>query len=107
MWESGDCGGWEIWLAGEEEGEESDEATYGGGGAQKKSTAGEGEQDEEDGPLLALQPAWNTLSLVLRDPGVLKFKKYLSAAAPGSVWELGGEWEVAAVEEEEDDEVAA
>ncbi|KAM0749535.1 hypothetical protein T439DRAFT_315803 [Meredithblackwellia eburnea MCA 4105] len=86
LWESGEVGGWEMWLATEEGG---DEATYGAkGGA-------------EDGPLLAIEPGWNTLTLVLRDPGVLKFVKYVSARAPGSRWDIGGEWEVSQVEEEE------
>ena len=125
LWESGDVGAWELWIVGEEGG---DEATYGAGGAQKgeleKATEGEsagpvvteaeaeegregeGEEDddEDDGPLLALPPGWNQLTLVLRDPGVLKFVKYASSKAPGSRWDLGGEWEVGMVEEEGDEE---
>lgn len=116
MWEEGECGGWEMWLATEEGG---DEATYGDGGKEKTGTpavegeaegekaegAAEEEEDEEDdGPLLALRPGWNSLHLVLRDPGVLKFVKYLSATAPGSRWDVGGEWEVRMVKEEEEEE---
>ncbi|ORY77590.1 Oxoglutarate and iron-dependent oxygenase degradation C-term-domain-containing protein [Leucosporidium creatinivorum] len=116
MWEEGECGGWEMWLATEEGG---DEATYGDGGKSKTGTPavegdGEGkkegdadgaeeEEEEDDGPLLALRPGWNELSLTLRDAGVLKFVKYLSAKAPGSRWDVGGEWEVRMVEEEDDD----
>lgn len=44
--------------------------------------------------------AFNKLLLVLRDPGVMKFVKYLSNAAPGSRWDVGGEWEVAILEED-------
>jgi prolyl 3-hydroxylase /prolyl 3,4-dihydroxylase len=106
MWEEGECGGWEMWLATEEGG---DEATYGDGGKEKSAEgAAEGEaaeeEGEDDGPLLALRPGWNQLHLVLRDPGVLKFVKYLSAKAPGSRWDVGGEWEVRMVEEEGDDD---
>lgn len=131
LWESGEVGAWELWIVGDEGG---DEATYGtgGGGGQKKgeeeearegesagpvvTEAGAGgeaqaeegeaeEEEEDDGPLLALPPGWNQLTLVLRDPGVLKFVKYASARAPGSRWDVGGEWEVGMVEEEgEDDE---
>ncbi|BGP26953.1 putative component of NuA3 histone acetyltransferase complex [Rhodotorula toruloides] len=115
-WESGDVGGWDIWLANEEGG---DEATYGGGGAKKEENGngeaseteqeqptkqseevGAEEEEEDDGPLLALEPEWNRLHLVLRDPGVLAFVKYVSARAPSSRWDVVGEWEVQAVEEE-------
>ncbi|CDR45527.1 RHTO0S11e01552g1_1 [Rhodotorula toruloides] len=119
-WESGEVGGWDIWLANEEGG---DEATYGGGGAKKEEngdgeagekqeeqlseqpaeeTGAEEEEEEDDGPLLALEPEWNRLHLVLRDPGVLSFVKYVSARAPSSRWDVVGEWEVQGVEEEEE-----
>lgn len=88
LWEGGEVGGWELWLAGEEGG---DEATYGAGG------------DDEDEPLLALEPGWNRLHVVLRDAGVLRFVKYLSGKAPASRWDVGGEWEVVAVEESDDE----
>ncbi|GAA5821627.1 hypothetical protein JCM11251_000941 [Rhodosporidiobolus azoricus] len=129
-WETGEVGGWDIWLANEEGG---DEATYGGGGAKKEQngeakngaatdgengdgpadgadkgqgSAEEGEEGEEDddSPLLALEPEWNRLHLVLRDPGVLAFVKYLSARAPASRWDVVGEWEVQGVAEEEEEE---
>ncbi|KAK4706047.1 prolyl 3-hydroxylase /prolyl 3,4-dihydroxylase, partial [Phenoliferia sp. Uapishka_3] len=95
LWEDGDVGGWEMWLVGEEGG---DEATYGSG---VRKT---GEESDDEGTLLALEPAWNTLSLVLRDPGVLKFVKYVAGKAPGSRWDVSGEWEVGQVELEEDSE---
>lgn len=113
LWEAGDVGAWDIWLANEEGG---DEATYGGAGGEKKDS-GEGEAEEQheqeqeqqveeeeddDGPLLALEPEWNRLHLVLRDPGVLAFVKYVSARAPASRWDVAGEWEVQGVEEEQD-----
>jgi len=114
LWEAGDVGAWDIWLANEEGG---DEATYGGAGGEKKDApAAEGEtaseeekeepeeEEEDDGPLLALEPEWNRLHLVLRDPGVLAFVKYVSARAPASRWDVAGEWEVQGVEEEQDGE---
>ncbi|BGP42707.1 putative component of NuA3 histone acetyltransferase complex [Rhodotorula kratochvilovae] len=111
LWEAGDVGGWDIWLANEEGG---DEATYGGAGEGKKEKSPEQEQDgeaedaeeeeDDDAPLLALEPEWNRLHLVLRDPGVLAFVKYLSARAPASRWDVAGEWEVQGVEEDEEDE---
>jgi hypothetical protein len=124
VWEAGEAGGWDIWLANEEGG---DEATYGGGGGDKKAmengmgaegeeqeqeaataAAAEQEQQQEeeeddDGPLLALEPDWNRLHLVLRDPGVLSFVKYVSARAPASRWDVVGEWQVQGIEEEEEE----
>lgn len=97
-WESGEQGGWELWIASDED---SDEATYGGA---QKGQKPEGEEEEDDGPLLALEPGWNRLHLVLRDPGVLKFVKYVSSAAPGSRFDIGGEWDVGMIEEEEEEE---
>ncbi|GAA5974346.1 hypothetical protein JCM11641_006750 [Rhodosporidiobolus odoratus] len=128
-WEGGERGGWDVWLVGEEGG---DEATYGGGGGGnggKKEEKGEGEtnknaegetekapaqegegeaedegeEEDPDAPLLALAPEWNRLHLVLRDPGVLGFVKYLAARAPASRWDASGEWEVQGVEEEEEE----
>lgn len=96
-WESGDQGAWELWLAPDESG--SDEATY--GGAQKGQKAAD-TLEEDDEPLLALEPGWNRLHLVLRDPGVLKFVKYVSAGAPGSRWDVSGEWDVSMIEEDDE-----
>lgn len=62
--------------------------------------------DDDEGPLLTLPVSFNKLLLVLRDPGVMRFVKYLSAAAPGSRWDVGGEWEVGMLEEEDDEEEA-
>jgi hypothetical protein len=57
---------------------------------------------EDDGPLLTLPVSFNKLLLVLRDPGVMRFVKYLGGGAEGSRWDLGGEWEVGVMEEDEE-----
>ncbi|ADV19672.1 nuclear protein [Cryptococcus gattii E566] len=62
--------------------------------------------DEDDGPLLTQPVAFNRLLLVLRDPGVMKFVKYLGANAPGSRWDVTGEFEVGVLEEEPAEEGA-
>ncbi|CED84823.1 Predicted component of NuA3 histone acetyltransferase complex [Phaffia rhodozyma] len=64
----------------------------------------EEDDDEDDGPLLTSQPSFNSVMIVMRDAKVMKFTKYLSAAAPGCRWDIGGEWEIGAVEAESDDE---
>lgn len=62
------------------------------------------DNDEDDGPLLTQPVSFNKLLLVLRDPGVMRFVKYLSAGAEGSRWDVGGEWEVGQMEVDEDEE---
>jgi hypothetical protein len=64
-------------------------------------------EGEDGGPLLTQPVSFNRLLLVLRDPGVMRFVKYLSAAAPGSRWDVGGEWEVGMLEVEGEDEDGA
>jgi hypothetical protein len=121
-WISGEVGGWDIWVAHEAD---SDEATYGGGakasvksngdgdGKEGEKVEGEGsgdgdeeeeEDDDDDGPLLSLPPTFNQLHLVLRDPGVLRFVKYVSSRASASRWDVAGEWGVGQVEEEDEEE---
>ncbi|GAA5869360.1 hypothetical protein JCM16303_000441 [Sporobolomyces ruberrimus] len=98
IWEGGEAGAWDIWLVGDEGG---DEATYGGAKSKGEEEAQEEEMEEEDSTLLSLEPTFNRLHLVLRDPGVLGFVKYVSAKAPGSRWDVSGEWEVRGIEEED------
>lgn len=64
----------------------------------------EDEEDGDDGTLLTVQPGFNRLMLALRDEGVMHFVKYVSAAAPGSVWDVCGEYEVHMAEEADSDE---
>ena len=61
------------------------------------------EDDDDDETLLTWQPHFNCLLLVLRDEGVLRFVKYVSAAAPSSRWDVCCEFEVGMVEGGEDD----
>lgn len=62
------------------------------------------EADEDDGTLLTVQPGFNRLLLVLRDEGVMRFVKYVSAAAEGSRWDVCAEFEIGMVQEEEEEE---
>ncbi|KAH8105979.1 nuclear protein [Cristinia sonorae] len=115
-WSSGEWGGWECYMAPHEG--EDDPAVYRSGGVKKTNeTNGNGDtrmdgsedQDDEDvdadgdaddGTLLTVQPGFNRLLLVLRDQGVMRFVKYVSAAADGSRWDVCGEYECGAVEVE-------
>ena len=58
------------------------------------------DEDDEDGTLLTVQPGFNRLLLVLRDEGVMRFVKYVSAAAEGSRWDICGEFEIGMVQED-------
>ncbi|KAH0538870.1 hypothetical protein FGG08_004587 [Glutinoglossum americanum] len=110
--EKPDVGGYEIYYAEDDEEEEEDDGN--GEGA-----AGKGEKqrrkktksdpaiyksspaDEDETNVLFSSPAtWNSLSIVLRDQGVLRFVKYVSHRAPGDRWDVTGEWVVAEEEEE-------
>ncbi|KAL8784944.1 MAG: hypothetical protein Q9213_003686 [Squamulea squamosa] len=52
------------------------------------------EDNEDDGVLFSMPPSWNTLGLVLRDKGVMRFVKYVSQQARGDRWDVLGEFGV-------------
>lgn len=67
--------------------------------------ASDGESDDDDdgdGTLLTVLPGFNRLLLVLRDEKVMRFVKYVSAAAQGSRWDVCGEYEVGMIEEDDE-----
>ena len=80
MWESGDVGGLECYIAADESGEDQGpDAEY---------------DDEDDTKLLSVLAGNNTISLVYRDPGTMRFTKYVSAASPSSYWDIALEYDV-------------
>ncbi|CEJ85730.1 Putative PKHD-type hydroxylase TPA1 [[Torrubiella] hemipterigena] len=81
-----DVGGHEVYMAGDDEADE-DAAVY-------KSS------NDEDNILFHQSTAWNKLTLVLRDAGILKFVKYVSRKAPGDRWDISGVYDI----EDEDNE---
>lgn len=87
VWASGDCGGFECYI-------EADDDTEDG-----KTEAADEYNDEDDSELLSVSACNNTLSLVYRDPGTMRFVKYLGCRAPSSRWDISMEYEV-----EDDDE---
>lgn len=93
-------GGYEIYMAGDEDEDEAsdekkkaDPAIYRSAGA-----------DEDDGILFSTQAGWNRLSIVLRDSGTLKFVKYVSAAAKGDRWDITGDVDVTFEDDDEDED---
>ena len=54
------------------------------GKADEDGVEGDEDEDGEDSKLLSVSAGCNILSLVMRDEGIMKFVKYVSANAPGS-----------------------
>ena len=89
-WESGGVGAYECYIAADDE-ELTAAEVYGG--------------DEDEGnQLLSVAPAANTLNLVMRDEGTMKFVKYVSHAAPSSRWDVAAVYEVDQDATDSDDE---
>ncbi|KAK0860793.1 putative component of NuA3 histone acetyltransferase complex [Friedmanniomyces endolithicus] len=66
------------------------------------SSGGGEDEDEDDGILFSNPAAWNTMSIVLRDGGTMRFVKYVSRRARGGRWDVTGAFEVTAEDEDED-----
>lgn len=106
-------GGYEIYMAGDEdeEDEEEDEENADQVLKPKKAKADpaiyrSAGADDDDGILFSTQAGWNRLSIVLRDSGTLKFVKYVSAAAKGDRWDITGDIGVEFEDDDEDDDEA-
>lgn len=102
-------GGYEIYMAGDEDEDEEEDAENADQVLRKKTKADpaiyrSAGADDDDGILFSTQAGWNRLSVVLRDSGTLKFVKYVSAAAKGDRWDITGDIGVEFEDEDEDDE---
>ncbi|KAG2426146.1 hypothetical protein HYH02_014861, partial [Chlamydomonas schloesseri] len=81
LWQAGEVGGFEAYLLAEEEAHE--------GGAEEVYRVN---ADAEESGVLNVNAAANTLNLVLRDEGLMRFVKYVSFGAPGSRWDVAMEF---------------
>lgn len=79
-WASGDVGGFECYIG------EDDDSEAGAAEVFRMNDDGE--------DLLSVTAALNTLSLVLRDEGTMRFIKYVSAGAPSSRYDVALEYDV-------------
>jgi len=86
-WESDEFGGYECYMAPHDD--EEDPATY--------------KAADDDGALLTMSAGYNVLSIVLRDEGVMRFIKYVSARAPGSRWDVSFEYDLPENQGDEED----
>ncbi|KAL9029550.1 MAG: hypothetical protein Q9180_007017, partial [Flavoplaca navasiana] len=119
-------GGYIAYMAGDDAGDDTDDGQSNDGvevpldvstgaraskpSAQKKSgkkadpaVYQAADDDEEDGVLFSMPAGWNSLGLVLRDKGVMRFVKYVSQQAKGDRWDILGEFGVDPSEEEGSD----
>ncbi|KAJ5698753.1 Prolyl 3-4-dihydroxylase ofd1 [Penicillium macrosclerotiorum] len=104
-------GGYEIYMAGDEDEEEDEEDNENADGVPqpKKAKADpaiyrSAGADEDDGILFSTQAGWNRLSIVLRDINTLKFVKYVSAEAKGDRWDITGDIDVEFDDDEDEDD---
>jgi prolyl 3-hydroxylase /prolyl 3,4-dihydroxylase len=93
-WESGERGGFECYIAAENEDNEAAEVYK------------HDNDDEDGGIVLSVSPRFNTLSLALRDDGTMRFIKYVSSVAPSNRYDISTSFcvDYSDDEEEEDDE---
>eukprot|EP01065_Artemidia_motanka_P039890 TRINITY_DN4920_c0_g1_i1.p1 TRINITY_DN4920_c0_g1~~TRINITY_DN4920_c0_g1_i1.p1 ORF type:complete len:582 (+),score=196.10 TRINITY_DN4920_c0_g1_i1:80-1747(+) len=87
-WASGEVGGFECYLAADESELEAAEVY--------------GNKDDAANDLISVHCADNTLSLVARDEGMLRFVKYLSADAPSSRYDVATVYEILCDASEDD-----
>ncbi|KAM3417134.1 hypothetical protein BST61_g8709 [Cercospora zeina] len=123
--EEDNVGGYELYMAGEDDGDDNEDAGSDDGVTippNVQSATGAGQRrsakkkkadpavyqaagdDEDDGILFSNPAGWNTMSIVLRDKGTLKFVKYVSQAAPGDRFDFTGCVEIEPQEDDEDEE---
>lgn len=72
-----DAGGYDLVMAGDDE--DDDPAVY-------------RNDEDDDGVLLSSFPTGNSFNLILRDPELLRFVKYVSRSARGSRWDVTGQY---------------
>ena len=93
-WATGDIGGFECFIESED--------------SQQIAAEVYGNEDDAENNLLSFHAANNNLTLVARDEQMMKFVKYVSAAAPGSRWDISSVYEIdcdgSDTEDEEDEE---
>jgi len=122
--EEDNVGGYELYMAGDDaDGSSDDEGSddgvtipahahhqsHTGAGDRRASKrrkadpavykAAAADEDEDDGILFSNPASWNSMSVVLRDRGTLRFVKYVSRSAQGDRWDVSGCFEV----EDDDD----
>lgn len=94
-WDNGELGGYELCLIDDEEAETEDVSKL-----TNKEKANDLNEDEaaiykkadKDSIVYEGQANWNKLSLMYRDPSIMKFVKYISYESNGSRWDINSCW---------------
>ena len=114
--EESDVGGYEAYMAADDDTEHYVSTTVKGsssatGAGQRRSTKADpavyqsADAEDDDDSVLFTQPAsWNTLTVVLRDQGTMRFVKYVSRSAQGDRWDINGCWKVTGMRDTDSDE---
>ncbi|KAJ3294342.1 hypothetical protein HK104_003651 [Borealophlyctis nickersoniae] len=89
LWSTDEVGGYDCYMSPHTD-TESDPAVY--------------KMVEDEGALLTVSCGWNVLNLVVRDEGLMKFIKYVSARSEGSRWDVAFEYGVRQDEEDGEEE---
>jgi len=104
MWESGDIGGFECYIEADIDDDDLQQQENGESAVAKGKGPADEYNEEDDTELLSVSASNNTLSLVYRDPGTMRFVKYVSSSAPSSRYDICMEYELPPDNDEEDDE---
>lgn len=97
----GEVGGYVTYMAGDDDDDDDDSKMK----LDPAIYQADGENDDGSGAALFSMPAgWNKLGIVLRDKGVLRFVKYVSARAKGDRWDICGEYGVATQDDDDYDD---
>lgn len=100
-WENGDWGGYELCLVDDDD----DDVVKAKNQADDELNEDEAaiyRTADQDSVVYESQACWNKLSLMFRDPSVMKFVKYVSYEASGCRWDINCSWKC--IDEDEDDE---
>eukprot|EP00055_Hartaetosiga_balthica_P009233 m.36338 g.36338 ORF g.36338 m.36338 type:complete len:584 (-) comp6661_c0_seq1:185-1936(-) len=90
QWQSGDVGGFQCYLAAEKEDNVAAEVYC--------------DDDASGNDLLSISPSNNTLSIVFRDPGTMRFVKFISAASSGSRFDVSATYDITYDDDEDEEE---
>lgn len=95
-WTSGEVGGYELYMAdNDEEGSDLEKTQL---DRDVEDAAVYRADDSGDSVLINSPARWNTFNLVLRDESVLEFVKYVSWSAKSSRWDIKMQWDVKSME---------
>lgn len=109
QWEDGDVGGFECFIEADDDAETAEAAEVyrqENDDAEENDNVNKSGYDnkKEETTLLSVSAGNNSLSLVLRDEGIMKFVKYVSANAPGSRWDVATEYKILATDDDEEED---